>query len=272
MTARGSSGEDLSAEALAAFMPGRPIRSFPALLSTGADALAWGRAGAPHGAIVVADYQASPRGRSGLEWIVRRGTSLCFSMILRPDLPPHREGWLYTVALSGLADVLGEDVTIDWPDQVRRGTAAVGAVGVHAELGPARVDWAVANVLVAEARPPRGRLLARVVEAIERRHASPPETVLSDYMGRCQTIGRLVRARLIPLGPSGPKVTGRATGSSLDGALVIETVRGTHVSVRPQNLGVLEDEEAKEMAAEPWPDFLRLSSDRRDQGRDPSTA
>ena len=59
-------GDDLSAEALAAVLPGRPIRAYPALLSTEADALAWARAGAPSGALVAAAYQAAPRCRAGL--------------------------------------------------------------------------------------------------------------------------------------------------------------------------------------------------------------
>ena len=57
--------DDLAADALAADLPGRPLRSYPALLSTEADALAWARAGGPGGAVVVAGYQASPRGRAG---------------------------------------------------------------------------------------------------------------------------------------------------------------------------------------------------------------
>lgn len=52
---------DLSAHALAEALPGRPVRSYPAMLSTEADALAWARAGADDGAVVVAGYQAAPR-------------------------------------------------------------------------------------------------------------------------------------------------------------------------------------------------------------------
>ncbi|MDQ4130536.1 MAG: hypothetical protein M3133_06040, partial [Actinomycetota bacterium] len=77
-------------------MPGRPVRTYPAILSTSADAFAWARAGAPEGALVVADYQAAPRGRAGLPWEVRPGEGLGFSLVLRPELPPEREGWLYT--------------------------------------------------------------------------------------------------------------------------------------------------------------------------------
>ncbi|CAN5196177.1 hypothetical protein BH20ACT24_BH20ACT24_12460 [soil metagenome] len=265
------SGEDLSSEALAALLPGRPIRSYPALLSTAADALAWARSGAPEGGIVVADYQASPRGRAGLEWSVRPGRSLAFSLILRPDLSPEREGWLYTVAASGLHDALDGASTIEWPDQVRAGQATIGAVGVEVELGPEGVAWAVLNVLVPDAAAPRGPLLERVVGSIEARYRSPAEAVLADYLGRCQTIGERVVAKLIPMGPSGLRVAGTATGSKTDGALVIETVRGSHVAVRPQNLGALEREAPATGTDPDYPDYRKWSRSRAADGGDPST-
>ncbi len=232
---------DLSPRALADAMPGRPIRTYPALLSTEADAIGWARGGGAEGSLVVADYQASPRGRAGWPWEVAQGRGLGFSLVLRPQLPPEREGWIYTVAVSGLADVLEGDAKIEWPDEVRGDGRRLGAVGVHVELGPHATSWAVVNALVSEALPPRAPLLARLVAAIEARHRSSPGPVLADYTPRCRTIGRSVRARLIPLGPSGPEVTGRAVRSLEDGALVLETKGGSAVAVRPQNLALLED-------------------------------
>jgi BirA family biotin operon repressor/biotin-[acetyl-CoA-carboxylase] ligase len=232
--------DDLAADALAADLRGRPLRSYPALLSTEADALAWARAGGPGGAVVVAGYQASPRGRAGLPWTVRQGAGLAFSLILRPALPADREGWVYTVATSGLADALGADATIAWPDEVWRGGQRAGAVGAWVELDAEGVRWAVVNLLVPAAEPPRGPTLARVVEAVERCQGAPAEVLLDRYRTRCATLGTAVRARLIPLGPSGPRVEGRAVGALADGALVIETAAGRRVAVRPQNLGLLE--------------------------------
>ncbi len=233
-------GGDLSSEALTEALPGRPVRTYPAILSTAADAFAWARAGGPEGAVVVADYQASPRGRAGLPWEVRPGEGLGFSLVLRPQLPPEREGWLYTVAVSGIADVVGEEAKIRWPDEVIRNGGRVAAVGVHVEFAPQATDWAVVTALV-EARPARGPLLAQLVEAIEDRYHGQAEAVLEDYLPRCETLGRRVRARLIPLGPSGPQVVGVAADCLDDGALVLETDRGNRVAVRPQNLGILEE-------------------------------
>lgn len=238
--------EDLSQEAVEAVLPDREVRAFPALLSTEAEALAWARAGGPTGAVVVADYQASPRGRAGLPWHVQPGKGLGFSLLLHPRLPAEREGWLYTVGVSALADVAGSEAAITWPDVVHRarGGPRAAALGVHVELGPTGTLWAVLTVLIEDAQPPtRANLLADAVTAIQQRSTSVPDEVLRDYTPRCATLGRTVRARLIPMGPSGPEVTGEAVDALDDGALVLLTAKGNRVAVRPQHLGMLEEPE-----------------------------
>lgn len=217
----------------------RAVRSYPALLSTEAAMMAWARQGAATGAAVVADYQASPRGRGGLPWTVRAGSGLGFSLLLRPDLPAEREGWPYVSALQALQDVLGGHLT--WPDAVCGEDGTVRArLGVHVELGPAGARWAIVTVLVQDAAPPRALLLARLLEAVEGRSSQPAEQVLTDYLPRCTTLGRQRRARLVPLGPGGPEVTGEAVDVLADGALVLLTARGSRVAVPPHDLGLLE--------------------------------
>jgi BirA family biotin operon repressor/biotin-[acetyl-CoA-carboxylase] ligase len=247
-------GEDLSAGTLARVLGDRPVRTYPALVSTHADALAWARAGGAGGAVVVADYQAAPRGRAGLPWAVRPGLGLGFSLVLRPDLPAEREGWLYAAAVCGIADTAGPAATVEWPDEVRAGVRRVAAVGVHAELGPAGVDWAVVTVLADDAQPPRGPLLARLVAAMELRGREPPATVLAAYLPRCATLGRTLRARMIPLGPGGPEITGRAVDVLADGALVLSNDKGRRIAVRPQHLARLElVSDPRSVAARPPP-------------------
>ncbi|MGI8676862.1 MAG: biotin--[acetyl-CoA-carboxylase] ligase [Nocardioidaceae bacterium] len=236
--------EDLSPAHLAHAMPGRSVRSYPALLSTEADAMAWARAGAPSGAVVVADYQAAPRGRGGLPWYTAPGAGLSFSIVLRPDLPPTREGWCYIAGLLALTDAIaGTDVVIEWPDRVaRRGTRhPLASLGTHVQLGLSGTDWAVINVLIHDAQGPRDALLARCVVAIEARLNEEQETVLEEYRSRCATLGQRVQARLVPLGPNGVRVLGEGLDVLDDGALVIRTDEGRRVAVRPQDLGLLED-------------------------------
>lgn len=232
---------DLSAEVLAALLPGRPVRSYPALLSSEVDAEAWARADGPPGAVVTAGYLAAPRGRAGLPWPLGLNRGLVFSLLLRPQLSLEREGWPYLAAALGLADVLGPEVTIRWPDEVHRIHGRAGAVGLRTELGPDGVRWAVLTFLVEDVEPPRGPLLATIVAAVEGRLDDPVEAMLAAYRGRCATLGRRVRARLVPLGPAGPQIEGEAVDVRADGALVIRTEGGRRAFVPPPNLGMLED-------------------------------
>lgn len=246
---------DLAEQVLSDALGERPVRSYPALLATEPVAMSWARQGAASGAVVVADYQASPRGRGGWPWAVRAGAGLGFTLLVRPQLEPEREGWPYLPCLLGLDDVVGDSTGgLVWPDTVCSASGeALARLGVYVELGPSRTEWATATVLVEDAAPPRAPLLARAVEAIERRLAQPAEQVLQDYRARCTTLGQQRRARLIPLGPGGPEVTGEAVDVLADGSLVLLTPRGNRVAVPPQNLGLLEEPAGP---VEPPPDLL----------------
>lgn len=235
--------DDLDPKLVAAALPGRPLRVYPAVLSTEAVAMAWARKGAASGSVVAADYQAAPRGRGGWPWTIRLGEGLGFTLITRPELAPEREGWPYVAVLLALHDVIAhEGSVLDWPDTVlaRDGTV-VARLAIYVDLGPARAKWVTATVLVEEVTLPRVGLLARLVDAIEYRIGQSPEHVLADYLPLCRTLGRHRRARLIPMGPGGPEVTGEAVDVLADGALVLFTTRGNRVAVPPQNLGVLTD-------------------------------
>lgn len=233
---------DLAGAALTDVLPGRQVRAYPALLSTESVAMAWAREGAPAGAVVVADYQASPRGRGGLPWTVRPGSGLGCTLLSRPVLAPEREGWPYVTALLAVHDVVGTATSsLVWPDEVHEQDGTVLArLGVYVELGPMRTEWVSTTVLVEQADPPRAPLLARLLRALEQRLAEDAEDVLAAYKARCSTLGTTRRARLIPMGPGGPEVTGEAVDVLADGALVLLTGKGNRVAVPPHNLGMLE--------------------------------
>jgi BirA family biotin operon repressor/biotin-[acetyl-CoA-carboxylase] ligase len=238
---------DLSREAIEAVLPGRAFRTFPALLSTEAEAMRWARQGAPDGAVVTAGYQASPRGRSGLSFnqLNEPGHGLGFSLVLRRDLPATAEGWLYPVAVLGALDATGDDsLTVEWPDRLLRNDMVHVTAGVQAEVVGEHLRWAVATLFVPAAEAPRTELLAAMVPAIEARLEQPAEALRADYRRACGTLGRPVQARLLPLGPAAPTHTGIAVDLALDGGLVIEEASGAHVVIDPQSLGFLEDRPA----------------------------
>lgn len=254
---------DLAASEVAATLGDRPVRAYPALLSTEADAMAWARSGAPTGAVVVADYQASPRGRGGLPWAVEAGRGLGFSLLVRPSLPPEREGWPYVAASLAVADVIGGHAGLEWPDTVvalddRRPLARLG---VYVELGPGRTEWVTVTVLIIDASPPRTPLLGALIAALEHwlaDDAGDAAAALAAYRERCLTLGRQVRARMIPMGSGGPEINGEAVDILADGSLVVLTARGSRVAAPPQNLGLLETPQA---LPELPPDVLKRLED-----------
>lgn len=230
-------GSDLAVESVAAVLGDRPVQSHAVLLSAAVTASEWARAGAPDGAVVLADYQVSPRGRAGRPWKVAPGRGLAFALVLRPQLASAREGWLYAVVLAALADVCGDDVTIAWPDEIRREGSVTAMVGIDVRLGGLTIKWAVVNVLIEDAEPPRGKLLASVLQAIDARLASSRAAVLEDYASLSSTTGRDVRVRL--LGGTA-RLQGRAAEVLDDGSLVLEMGADRRVPVRPQDISSIE--------------------------------
>lgn len=217
-------------------MPGRPLRSYPGLLSTGVTALGWVNSGAPDGAVVVAGYQVSPRGRSGRPWKATLGRGLGFSLVMYPGLPAGREGWLYTVALAALADVYGAAATIQWPDEVRREGETVAAVGVQSRLDRKSVKWAIVDVMLPHAEPPRSER-----NRAERHRRSPRQRRERGDGGlRPQVRDDRPARRDAASGRYRPRIEGTAVGTLEDGALLLETPKGVPAPVRPQDIREVE--------------------------------
>ncbi len=234
---------DLDHDELAEAVGERPLRTFAEITSTQWELRTWAREGAPHGALVVAGHQVAPRGRSGLSWagLLERGHGVGFSLLRREGGPAGNVGWLYLAGLLALADGLGHGgLGLEWPDEVRRDGDLVAALSVRPADGTG--TWAIVNAVVPGAEPPRTALLGRLVASLEARLDGDPDEVLADYRERCGTLGRRVRVRMLPLGPSAGTVVGAATDVDGTGALLVGT-RDATTTVSPDDLGFLEDPE-----------------------------
>lgn len=115
----------LSADVVAARLTtawlGRAWRHLQRVESTNDEAAACARAGAPAGAVVVADEQTRGRGRLGRRWHSPAGASLYLSAVLRPPLAPHRVPPLTLAAGVAVAEALVQlDVAaaLKWPNDV----------------------------------------------------------------------------------------------------------------------------------------------------------
>lgn len=100
------------------------VRYFPQAGSTNDLAMDWANQGAKDLSLIVADEQTAGRGRNGRTWYSQPGTSLTFSLIVKPTLLEHRSIGLFT-ALAALAVVQAVrslpgkmDTKIKWPNDV----------------------------------------------------------------------------------------------------------------------------------------------------------
>ena len=99
-----------------------PFRAYRFAGSTQALARAWAGAGAPEGAVVLADYQTAGRGQRGRAWTAAPGTALLFSIVLRPHLPVSRWPEIPLAAGCAVAESLEAvaplTARLKWPNDV----------------------------------------------------------------------------------------------------------------------------------------------------------
>jgi len=115
------------------------VRRFAELDSTNRYLLDLARAGAPEGAVAVADYQSAGRGRLGRRWEAPPGSNLLASVLLRPVLAVE-ELHLCTVEVAlAAADACGRGAGVTpelkWPNDLMVGGRKLG--GILAEAIPA---------------------------------------------------------------------------------------------------------------------------------------
>lgn len=104
------------------------LRVLPEVDSTNTALLAAAADGAPHGSVVVAEWQTAGKGRLGRAWVAPPRSGLFLSILLRPEVPVSRWGWLPLLAgvaaRSAVARVAELDVSLKWPNDLVLADAA----------------------------------------------------------------------------------------------------------------------------------------------------
>ncbi|MDQ4057909.1 MAG: biotin--[acetyl-CoA-carboxylase] ligase [Actinomycetota bacterium] len=131
---------------------GRYRRVYDSIDSTNLDALRWAtEEGAVEGSLVVSDVQTAGRGRWGRSWVSAPGTSLLFSVVLRPRVPIDA-GLLTTAAGLAVADGIqsasGLVTMLKWPNDVLVAGRKVAGILVEAHTGSLAGDAAGNAVVV----------------------------------------------------------------------------------------------------------------------------
>jgi BirA family biotin operon repressor/biotin-[acetyl-CoA-carboxylase] ligase len=173
--------------------------------STNSDLAARAAAGAPEGAVLVAEEQTSGRGRLDRRWSAPARSGLFFSLLLRPGdpvaagpgagappVPEHRWGWLPLLAgvatATALSRAAGVDTSLKWPNDLlvtvegeerkaggilaeRSGAGAVVVgIGLNVSLKAAElpVPTAASLALAGAAGTDRDPLLRAVLRSVDR--------------------------------------------------------------------------------------------------------
>jgi BirA family biotin operon repressor/biotin-[acetyl-CoA-carboxylase] ligase len=238
------------------------VETFDTLDSTNAWVSERARSGEPEGLVATARFQTAGRGRLGRTWEAPTGSSLLFSVLLRPALADrHRQLAVAAVALAvrgAIALTTGRTPDIKWPNDLlfgsdkvagilaegipsSAGLAIVVGIGINCtELDPALKD-ATSLLRATGIAPAVDDLLAQVLRALSDRRP------LLDTPTGCATLLAEYEAALVTLRHdvliSTPKgvVAGRPCGLSEVGELIVDVVGerqrfsvGDVIHVRPQ--------------------------------------
>lgn len=228
------------------------IEVVPETGSTNDDVLAAASAGAGEGLVRSAEFQTAGRGRMARPWEAPSGSSVMFSILLRPAAPMTNWGWIPLITGLGIHDALrtaGADVTLKWPNDVQLGPqrlkcggiltqATTGAVVVGIGLNALTHDGLpeTAAAIDSQWQTTRENLLRAVLNSIARFYRTWNDAggdvltsgLLAAYRQACGTIGQRVKV-MLP-GVDDP-VIGQAMGVDNDGRLIVATEDGGELVV-----------------------------------------
>ncbi|HEY0507892.1 MAG TPA: biotin--[acetyl-CoA-carboxylase] ligase [Blastococcus sp.] len=204
----------------------------------------------PEGAVLVAEHQVSGRGRLDRTWTSPPRAGITVSVLLRPDVPAARRGWLPLltgVALAeSVAEVTGVLPSLKWPNDLlardglklagilaeTSGSAIVVGVGLNVSTAADELpDTGTSLARITGATVDRAPVLLAFLRAMERRYrrwtealGDPVSSGLAEaYLGWSSTVGSQVSATL----PDGSTLEGMAQAVDWDGRLLVATPAGT---------------------------------------------
>lgn len=210
------------------------------------------RAGEDPGLVLLTEHQTEGRGRLDRAWETPPRSSLTFSVLVRPDVPPESWSWLplltgYAVQ-AALADRL-PDIALKWPNDVLVDAGVLGAgrkvagilverietdsgpmavigVGINVDQSLGELPIALATSVSLETGEPveRTGLLSQVLGSLHGLQGLLDDTdaLRRAYADVCVTLGRTVDVHL----PGGVVRRGEALDIDASGALVVGTDDG----------------------------------------------
>lgn len=220
----------------------RPFQFHPQAQSTNDLARQWALAGAPAGAVVVAEEQLAGRGRFNRAWTAPAGTALLFSAITRPRIHVERFTRLTMVGAVVAAEAVralgAAPVTLKWPNDVWLSGrklagilpeaiwlgsslhAVIIGIGLNVSVDFSQtplVDKALSIEAVTHTTVDRPALLAHLLHRLDYWVPRAEDAQLFEtWRGSLATLGQHVSAS----SPQG-QISGQAVDVAEDGALLI---------------------------------------------------
>ncbi|TKJ35623.1 biotin--[acetyl-CoA-carboxylase] ligase [Blastococcus sp. CCUG 61487] len=228
----------------------RTVDVVPEAGSTNADLIAAAGQDAPEGTVLVAEHQVAGRGRLDRVWTSPPRAGLTVSVLLRPDVPAARKGWLPLLTGVALAEAVGESTgvlaSVKWPNDLlardgrklagilaeSSGAAVVVGTGLNVSTTAAELpETGTSLAEVTGGTVDRAPVLLAFLRALERRylrwveHLGDPigSGLAADYLRWSSTVGSTVEVHL----PDGSLLHGVAEAVDWDGRLVVRTEAGT---------------------------------------------
>lgn len=228
----------------------RAVYYLPECESTNDEARARALTGEAEGALVLADYQRAGRGRMGRTWHSPRGSSLLFSLLLRPLLAPPLALQAVMAAslgvLEGIRRETGLPARLKWPNDVLIGGKKAGGIlcelgldgerlnyvivgiGLNVNFNPRRVEGIPPDATSIQRElgriQPRAALLRAILEETEPRYAEILRggSLRGEWARALETIGRRVKVAL-----ADAEIAGTAEAVDESGALVLRSADGS---------------------------------------------
>ncbi len=249
-----SADDPIDPQSLGAGRLRRAVIFFPEVSSTNDEARALAEAGEPEGALVVTDFQTAGRGRMRRTWQAPRGSSLLFSILLRPPIEPSR-ALLPVMAASlgvmeGIRRACGLGARLKWPNDILIDGKKAGGIlcelgldgqtleyvivgiGLNVNFEPCRIEGIPPDATSIQSilgRPqPRAGLLRAILAEIEPRYGKlrRGESLREEWARALDTLGRRVKVTL----PE-EEFTGTAESVEESGGLVIALEGGARRTV-----------------------------------------
>ncbi len=229
---------------------GQSVFYYEQTCSTNADAKELGRAGAPHGTLVLCARQTAGRGRRGRSWLSEEN-AVCMTAVLRPAFPMELAP-RYVIALAvGVCRALrsfGANALIKWPNDIM--VADKKICGILLEADASGFVAAGIGVNVNQTDFPEDIAATATSLAAETGKQADPNEVIAAILNACeplldtcasaegyatllgiyQTLSKTIGSRVRVFAP-GAEYTGVAIGLDSLGMLIVKKDSGETVTV-----------------------------------------